>query len=322
MTILFGTGFEDGGLRGTTGSGAAVNGSAAHTGSYGLSVANNVATRYPLPSITNGTEGYLSVWMKCYAGNGSRLALDDGTNGWGVDFRFNPSTQIGYLYTNNTLRDTGGTMDFTAWHLYEFYFKAHDTTGFCTIKVDGTEYVSATGVDTIHLGTDNHGLYLFNGALGGAYQYVDDVTWGTGGYFGDVRYDILMPNADTADEDWTPSTGADSYALVDEKPASDSDYLSSYTAADRTILGFADGSWTDKTIVVAIPSVRIWKEAGTSQTCKLITKSGATTDVESTGQALGTTAGYIFRVDEVDPNTSSAWTTTNLDAAQFGFETA
>ena len=60
-------------------------------------------------------------------------------------------------------------------------------------------------------------------------SYFDDVSYGHSGWPGDIRYEVLVPNAVQGTNEWTCSTGTDHYALVDEIPPSDTDYLSTDT---------------------------------------------------------------------------------------------
>jgi hypothetical protein len=47
------------------------------------------------------------------------------------------------------------------------------------------------------------------------------------------------------------------------------------------------------------------------------------TDYDDSSQAIAST-DYLFinRISEVDPNTSAAWTDTNLNSAEFGIKVA
>lgn len=48
-----------------------------------------------------------------------------------------------------------------------------------------------------------------------------------------------MPSADVIDGTWTPSAGADLFAVLDENPASDADYIQTNTAADSCTVALA-----------------------------------------------------------------------------------
>lgn len=312
MTILFGTGWEHGtyNLSGT----GAINTTAPRTGTYNPRVTGNQQGYLYISGLSLATNYYVAFAAKVTGSNNGSFRFKTNVNENSIRLEFNTAGNIS-LYTANTLRGSY-SMDLTSWHLIEILGNIADSAT-CTVKVDGVSQISGTWdcKDGTPISLDGFTWYA---NFSNTFDF-DDFTIGTGDWMGDIRYDILMPDADTADEDWTPSTGADSYALVDEKPASDTDYLSSYASADRTILGLANGSWSGKTIQALITGARVWKEAGTAQQAKLIVKSGVTTSVGS-AQNLPVTAGYIYRIDEVDPNTSSAWTSTNVDAAQIGFE--
>jgi hypothetical protein len=53
---------------------------------------------------------------------------------------------------------------------------------------------------------------------------------------------------------------------------------------------------------------------------KLVTKSGSTTDVDSAQSVGSTTFLCKQEIAEVNPDTSSAWTASEIGASQFGYE--
>ena len=79
---------------------------------------------------------------------------------------------------------------------------------------------------------------------------IDDVyVTNTSTRLGESRVAVLYPSADTAHADWTPSTGTDHYALVDETTVnSDTDYVASGTVGDLDLYEVGDLPFTPESI--------------------------------------------------------------------------
>ena len=98
----------------------------------------------------------------------------------------------------------------------------------------GTRQQTEVGVDRIR--------FQLNGLNQFTTPTIDDVyVTNSGARLGESRVAALYPNADTADADWTPSTGTDHYALVDETTVnSDADYVASGTVGDLDLYETGD----------------------------------------------------------------------------------
>lgn len=138
-------------------------------------------------------------------------------------------------------------------------------------------------------------------------------------FLGSHRAITLYPNGEGDLIEWTPSTGSDNSALVDETPHnSDTDYVESSTTGQQDLYTFENAT------LVQIAGVQVnavcRQTDATPFSIKLVAKSGSTTD-EGSGIAIGSTS-YITRsrVLEEDPDTSSPWDDAGIDAAQFGIE--
>lgn len=96
----------------------------------------------------------------------------------------------------------------------------------------------------------------------------------------------------------------------------DNTYLSSATVNNQERYDFAATTAT-KVIAVNVKSFMRKDDAGT-RTVRVVAKSGATT--VDNGADLPLTTGYtqVTALFEVDPNTTTAWTQTTLNAAEFG----
>lgn len=143
-------------------------------------------------------------------------------------------------------------------------------SGSITVRVDLIEDSTFSG-DT-KPGADTTVNFLRWGNISTGYVYIDDIivndtagsrnnSWPDGGK---VYY--IVPTGDGATKDWTPSAGADHYALVDEVPPSATDNLQA-TAIDKVdILTFPALPGDAQSILAVIPEVYAFKGSSTPPT--------------------------------------------------------
>lgn len=203
----------------------------------------------------------------------------------------------------------------------------HDTTGSVEIR-DGSNNVllNLTGIDTRNGQTgicDTAQVGDINN-MGASYVFSDWHVWDAVGsvcntFTGDTRIDSKFPDGAGDLAQFTPSTGSN-YAAVDESPPNTTDYVDSATAGQQDLYAFANISHSPPSIFSVLRVNVATKDDAGARSLKPLTKRGATV---YSGTAVGLTQGSYVRqtdVQETDPSTSAAWTQTNLNAAQFGFE--
>ena len=327
MTRLWTDGFEAGDLAGYTWS---FSHTASNTDAHarGGSRSANLSVgfmRCTLPSPV--TEGYARVGVFPHAPDsataGIFLLLDSTTghiNGDG-----SPNLEIGRVYATGllVLRDYSGTVIATgntavpvdAWSLVEVYWKIADSGGRCQVRINGQVDIDYTG-DT-HTATNADVKHV---ALGGA-------SWTLKGYYDDFAINdtaggaddswcgsgtvVYLPaSADTATADWTPSTGSDHSALVDEVPTNgDTDYVS--TAVDAQVDEYdvaAPSTALDGKLVT-----RVWAEArarkvDAGSTTKVVMGVDSGTVSDGDPVTLTTTYGRVVGDDlTANPDDTFAW---------------
>lgn len=198
------------------------------------------------------------------------------------------------------------------------------------IRVNGTNVLSNVSIDT--QATANayaQTMKLWGVSAGGSgrgltyddWYIADDSAGDVTDFLGSHRAITLYPNAEGDLIEWTPSTGTDNSALVDETPHnSDTDYVESSTVGQQDIYQFQDATLVQ---IAGVQINAVCRETdATPFSIKLVAKSGATTD-EGSAQSIGTTS-YVTRsrVMEHDPDTAAPWDDAGVDAAQFGVELA
>lgn len=233
----------------------------------------------------------------------------------------------GAAETGTVLSTSTNTIVDGTWHYIEFKAFIDNTTGAYELKVDGTSWTSGTSADTQDDATNTISLVKFSRVYTGTggeeliddvYVRGDETTNTAGGFWGDVSIQTVFPNANGANRDFTLSTGTDDFAVLDETGDTPfTDYAYSGTATDQITCGF--GAMTGSGTILAAAACAVTRpNSGGNRNVKPICVSGVTTDV---GTSVRPPAGATnVTVYETDPNTASAWTETNLNAAEFGIE--
>lgn len=220
-----------------------------------------------------------------------------------------------------------------SWNHLEVKAGFDGATGSVEVRLNGVTIVNLTGVNTVNSTSPATGeLSASQVILGfvtndnGRTMYVDDlVLWdGTGSYnndfIGDQKVFTDMPIADTADVDWTPSTGSARYAMIDEIPANDdTDYDETLSNGDRMGVTFPalDGAVSSVAAVLFYAKTRK-TDAGVCNVQVQAESSGSS----ALGADNPITTAYTYRWDvfETDPHTAAPWTPSNAGAAAMVLE--
>lgn len=199
----------------------------------------------------------------------------------------------------------------------ELGFSISGSTGTLRLKVNNVELFNLTSQDTRN-GIDNFNAVQF-GNLAGVTDYFDDILVDTDktAFRGDFYGECLVPTSDVSGYS-TPSTGSNRWAVVDELPSSLTDYTSfPNTGTDR--YGLSNLSSSPAAIYGVL--VRWIAQKNDTQDCVMrsLLYSGTGT---YTGSGNVITVGYLDYQDivEVDPNTSSSWTASSINALELGIE--
>lgn len=178
----------------------------------------------------------------------------------------------------------------------------------------------ANGADAIGWGYHASGTVTFDDV------YVCDTTGSApqNNFLGDVVAVHILPAAEGHQIDFTPSTGTNNAALVDdsETVASATDYNSSDTNAQEDYYTFANMPATGLGTIYGIRVSGSWAMASTgSRVARYRYWDGATEfTLGSNVAAATTTLVELPQISEVNPNTGVAWTKTEIDNAEFGVE--
>jgi len=298
----------------------------AKTGSYSLRIRTTAATtswgRWAITGTPANPSVSLWIYLNDHYDNDGwsrlRFHLDSGLY---IDLRWDATAHTYDAYVND-VKVADGTVEVSvnSWFHVQFYVVVADA-GSIGVKIDGVQSIDDSG-DTkpgCETGADYFYIYVANPSAGSTeYSYYDDLVWGSGGYLSDLRCVDIRPSADTAQDDWTPSTGSDNYAMVDETPESDADYNETNTNAHADELALEDFDGATYTPAAVVACARAKMLAATGDSIKVGIDSAGTDDV--TEHSLSTEWEYYFHTADDNPADSAEWEDADIDALKLRYE--
>lgn len=212
------------------------------------------------------------------------------------------------------------------WYYIEMKAYIHDSAGTVVVKLDGVTEINYGPGDTSYNGdTSITNISLARAGSGGIYPemafddlYICNDQGSTcNDFLGDVRIDCLRPNGAGNSTDFTASTGSNYQCVDDTTPNDDTDYVYGSTVGDHDTYAMEDHPSAAGSIYATQSHAWMAKESGGTRQAKIITRSGST-DYEGSAESISDTYQWFSEIREVDPDTSSAWTISGFNAAQFG----
>jgi hypothetical protein len=199
------------------------------------------------------------------------------------------------------------------------------------VKIDGTSEISGTA----NLTTSNNGSFRIGVSTkrnANAVDYFfDDVVLDDASFPGESEIKILLPDGNGSTAQWTSGTAPSNYTSVDEIPPGsdgtlDTSYIAKSSAASQTHLVTLQSSATGG-ISGTIKSVKAFvyprESAGGTTAATGVRIRSSSSNSDSNTRNGSTTYTTQVRIIETDPATSSAWTTSGIDAMEVGvFDTS
>jgi hypothetical protein len=254
------------------------------------------------------------------------MFLQGGTNQ--VWVRINSTGTLSVLRGSTVLGTTTNALSVGVTYYIELKVLLHDSTGTVGLRVDGVSWLSLTGQDTVNTSSATWDEFAF----GHVSSNLTTITWsaddlyvadGSGSdlndFAGDVRIDVCQPTADGAATSFTPSTGADNYAMVDEAEADGDTTYNESTTVNHIDSFTTENAPSSAAIIAVAVTVQARKtDAGASTIAGLTRISG--TDYPGSNQATPSSYAFHQQIWENSPATSVAWTTAEFDGAEFGYK--
>lgn len=206
--------------------------------------------------------------------------------------------------------------------VYRITGKLDIAAGTATVNVNGIEVINATGLDLQDSSLTQIGFIQIYGFTNPGVSVTWDSIYVLESEYIDLpelELSLYGPTADTADDDWVPSTGVDNFAMLDELPISASDYVTSDTVGAKDILTYADENRVAEEIVsVSLMFAGSKDEVGT-RTAKQILKAGGL-EYPGADHNWSTTPTIKFDHWRENPNTTNPWAEGEVDGLQAGYE--
>jgi hypothetical protein len=243
-----------------------------------------------------------------------------------VSVRIAATTGLVGVYRNGTLLANSSFAVSTGVYFYvELKSTIHNTTGTYDLQINGVNVLSATGVNTrgsannfanrLVLGSTNN----ISGTITLDDLYVCDTSGSANNNFlGDVRVETLFPNGAGNSTQFTPSTGVNN-AAVDEATPNTTDYVTSTADNQIDTYTFTDLASSGVTVYGVQEFAYAQKTDASAKSVALVTRPGSTNNAGS-DKALSTSFTYYSDIQELNPDTSSAWTTSQINATEFGIK--
>lgn len=293
------------------------------------STASNNYVVFPLASILSVGDT-LVIGFRMKTPNSSRtwelIHCYDRDNNLVFKLGVNTTSTFTVYRGSTSLATSAAVLSQNTWYYVELKWTLHDTTGAYDLVLDGTSILSATGTDTKDASADDMASFRFRGttAATGDELFIDDIYALDGSgtanndFLGDVIVRGYSPDADGSLNQWTPSVGSDHYAVVDDTPLDDTDYLESSTTGQDELFSMSNCTMTGIKGVMAQAFVAVTLPTVMSAHVQAV--SGVTTE-DGTSQAVANTEPVVLTaLFETDPDTSTAWDSSGVNAAQFGVE--
>ena len=322
-----------------------ISSSAARTGSHGMDVPSMGQTSssnfgYAQKNLANQTSYILG--MAIYIPIGQGLV---NINTRVVDFMDGATIQIelditpdGHItiFRNATLLATStAAISFGAWHYLEVKTLIDPTAGTIAVKVDGSTVMNLTGQNTKGSSTNNIGSIIIGtltsvGSFHHSFHfYVDDLyiadTNGShnNDFVGDVAVRAVLPTGNSATTNQYTRGGTDlgsNYKQVYENPPDDdTTYVTDATVADQD--RYVYPAISASAVFALVVNLRARKDDAGTRSVRAVTESGGTVGDNGSDFALSTSYQDFQGIFETDPHTSSPWTQSGVNNAEFGIKT-
>lgn len=235
------------------------------------------------------------------------------------------STGIGSTQGTIIAQTTGPVVSAGSWFHIEWKHFTSATVGTSEVRVEGATVINATGLNTgagpiaqMTLGKRN-----FASASQLAY-WKDFVIWNTSGtannnFLGSVLVTTLTPTSDFS-LNWTPSSGATGFDILDNIPPVDTTFISAGVAPIPAAYkgGLSDLPTTVTSVKAVVTKVRAAKSDGGDGSMQVgIISDPAGTPATGLGadRPITTSQAYWQDIFELDPKTAAAWLPVAVNAA-------
>jgi hypothetical protein len=258
------------------------------------------------------------------AANQPIIMMVDGVTA-GMQVHINGDGTLTVKRGTTVLGTSTNNMSSNTWYYIEFKVVCHNSTGSYELRVNDTNWLSATGIDTQIGSNAYHDVVKFTGSNFTSSIDFDDIyvcdSTGTrnNNFLGNVKVLAIRPDSAGDDTDWTPDAGAN-YAAVDEVVLDeDTTFVETSGSGDQDLYNY--GSLAASGVIKGLQIVTETRVTdATSFDLNAVIKSGTTEDAGSSETITSTSYVTHTRVAETDPDTSDTWQASAVNSCQFGIK--
>lgn len=313
---------------------AVATGAPVRTGTGSLSgyYANDKVITYPLPASGGFVIGLAIRFTVAPGGSGGIdfLEVREGTTIHMV-LSITPAAVLQVKRGTTVLATGTQTLPQSSWNYVEFKGVIHATTGSYEVRLDGVSDVAltASGIPTRNGGATGQwdrigvGVPVDSSFSSNADDvYVCDLSGSApqNDFLGPVKITTLMAvPGNGSNVGFTPSTGTDHGALVDEIPGNTTDFNSGNAVGLKDTYNIANLTVTGDILGIQTCMYTAKSDAGTRQVCAVVRTGG--TDYDGGNKPLLTTFSYATQIFQQKPGVTPAdWTVADVNALEAGLK--
>lgn len=326
MSLLFFDGFESYGTTGTltgldrryTGVPGTITGIAGRFSGRAIRCSSVSTAFFDYVIGSTHTDVVLGFAVRNISNTQSFIALLNGSNSLSASLRRTSGGKLAINLPSGSEHEVSSLdFDTSDWVYVEIKLHTNATTGSYEVRVNGVLWLSDSGVNTnnnvavIRIGSANitvefDDLYLLN-----------DSGATNNDFLGPQRIEAITVTSAGDVTEWTPSEASDNYTLVDENPTDDdTTYVEESTSTDQDLYNYS--SLAALTSVNGVAVITTFKRPSGSETLQISCKSGTSEDNVNANATHSTSYTTDTTLFEQDPDTTSPWTVSGVNAAQFG----
>jgi hypothetical protein len=211
------------------------------------------------------------------------------------------------------------------WNYLEGKVLVDNLVGTYEFRLNEVTQISGTNADTQHLSVFPDIIYM-GMVSGSGTNHFDDVyiadTTGSApqnDFLGDVTVEMVLPDSNGTTTNFTPSAGSNFENVDEANHDGDTTYNSTTTASNKDTLNFAAMTAAAGTVYGVQTNFTARKSDVGARTMSDVIRSGGT-DYDGSSISIGNSFKTYSEIHETNPNTSSAWTISEINSAEFGYK--
>jgi hypothetical protein len=259
--------------------------------------------------------GLLGYWLCGVANNVSHSYGANPSNGIRLIANANGTLSVVNNNTSSVLGTSTGVISNNAWYYIEMkYVFGSGTSGAVQVRVNDTDYINVTGVDTAGGAASVNNFYFqsYNVTYYDDFYICDNTGATNNTFLGPIGVYTMVPTGNSTPLGMTASAGSN-YACVDEIPWNSTDYVTANASGqtDMYTLSGLPGTLSASSVPGVLVKARSMKPTVNSGQAQLVVSNSTFTSY-SANKSI-TQASYISNCAtfELQPN-GSAWTQADI----------